>query len=60
MTSVDVWAAVAGLVSVFGLLLEYLRSRKSPREVSDALAKINTKLDDHAKRVATIESWKNS
>ena len=49
MTSVEVWGIVAGLVSIAGLLFEYLRNRTPSQQVND-------QIEAHGNRITALEN----
>ena len=57
MSSAEIWGAIVGVVSVFGLLLDYLSRRSPSKQVADHLAKHDNEI---AALQNTINHWKNS
>ena len=57
MSSAEIWGAIVGIVSVVGLLLEYLTHRSPSQQIAEHLAKHD---DEIAALQTTIDHWKNS
>lgn len=57
MSSAEIWGAIVGVVSVTGLLLEYLSRRSPSKQITEHLAKHDREI---AALQATIAHWKNS
>ena len=57
MSSSEIWGAVVEIVSVAGLLLEYLTHRSPSQQITDRLDKHD---DEIAALQNTINHWKNS
>jgi len=57
MSSAEIWGTIVGIVSVAGLLLEYLTRRSPSQQIAEHLAKHD---DEIAALQNTINHWKNS